>query len=83
MVAGLVEWLKKTPWLARLSRPSFRLVVASASLSFGVVVALIIWAMGEDVTASFVGGALGAIALALFSFLLWGELRTFWPERRG
>jgi hypothetical protein len=49
----------------------------------GVAFALIAWAIGADATASVVGGASVAVLLSLFGFLLWGELRIFWPRERS
>jgi hypothetical protein len=57
-------------------------VVVSFSVIFGVVFALVAWAIGEDAGASFIFGGLGAVLFVGCKFLLWGELRTFWPERR-
>jgi uncharacterized membrane protein YhaH (DUF805 family) len=82
-MADLVEGLKMTPWLARLSRRSFWAVVLTGAVIVGVTFAVIAWALGEDATASVVGGALVAILLSLSGFILRGELRTFWPREPG
>jgi len=82
-MADLAGWLKKTPWLARLSPRRFWAVVLAGAIIVGVAFALIAWAIGADATASFVGGASVAVLLSLFGFLLWGELRIFWPRERS
>ena len=71
-----------TPWLARLSRRRYWMVVSGFALLFGAGAALVVSLLpNESMTTAAVIGIFAAALLIIAGVLLRGELRTFWPQR--
>jgi uncharacterized membrane protein YhaH (DUF805 family) len=83
----MASWIDRfltphTPWPARLSRRGYWWVVSGFVAAFAVGVVIVGLAFDETVATSVVMGVFAAVLLLGGAVLLWGELRTFWPERR-
>ena len=84
----MASWIDRvltphTPFrVARLTKQGYWLVVAGFAAAFGAGGTIVCLIVDETVATSIVIGLFAAVLVLGGGVLLWGELRTFWPERR-